>query len=304
MTKPKYCRGKARANFIEDPPCGAWLGIPAEEYHAAKALNNSTLKRILDSPAHMQAPRADSPALLKGRLYHELVLTPKQFKKNWAVYEGAARRGEAWNVFLTENKGKEICTVKEYNEAYAIAQAAKKAFKKEYLSGPGYNELTLIWEDEIEGQKLKYKCRLDRFDGRVLDVKGTSGLCTKSEFAKEGARYRYEMQVAWYLRGVEKAMGLDLCSHEFLFLVVEKNNPDPKRCADYWLSADAVHHGRMAMDHAVRRYVECSRTNSWPGPNNGRAEELTNYFPRDFEGSMVELGEMPEAAAELEDIAA
>lgn len=294
--KLKYLRGKARQEFVTNPKPGAWLGIPAEEYHAAAAVNNSTLKRILDSPAHMQAPRADSPALLKGRLYHELALTPRKFKKNWAVFEGAARRGKAWEEFQAEHAGKEFCTVKEHGEAKGIAKAARRAFKDEYLSGQGANEVTLVWEEEIDGMPLKFKCRLDRLEtgvdgGRILDLKGTGGSCTKEAFAREAAKYRYEMQVAWYLRGVEMALGWNLCAHEFVFLVVEKT--EPHICADYYLSADAVHHGRMAMDHALRKYVECSRANHWPRPNNGRAEELTNYFPRDFEGAQgLDFGEL------------
>lgn len=254
--------------------------MPADTYHSAKALNNSSLKRILVSPAHFKAERADSDNLKFGRLYHELTLTPRQFKKCWAVWDGI-RRGKAWEAFQEENAAKDICTAKEHKDAAAIAKAVRQCdIGKEYIKGVGHNEVSLVWQETVDGMPLTLKCRLDRFDGRAIDLKGTTA-SNKEEFAREAARYHYEMQAAFYMRGVEHALGVQLAHDEFVFVVVEKAT---RIVSAYWLPEDAIHYGRQKVDHALRRYVDCVRKKSWPAPNNGKAEELTNYFPKEFEG--------------------
>lgn len=284
MKEPKRRKLNSR-----NPKPGAYLGVPADTYHGANALNNSSLKKMLTSPKHFQLPREDRPALLYGRLYHELTLTPRQFKSNWAIYEGAARRGKAWEEFQAEHAGKDICTVKEHTEAKALAKAVRQSdLGTEYLKGAGHNEVSLVWHEEVDGMPLTLKCRTDRLAIRdgvpcVVDLKGTTA-SNKDEFARDAAKYHYEMQAAWYMRGVEQALGVELSNEDFVFLAVEKSTLIT--CA-YWLPEDAVHYGRQKMDGALRRYVQCVRENRWPAPNNGKAEELTNYFPRPFEGMEV-----------------
>lgn len=297
-----------RNTKFKAPRPGAFIGVPFERYAAHKALNNSKLKKILTSPAHFKFQYPDTPTLSFGRLYHELTLTPRQFDRNWAIYEGKTRRGKEWENFKLTAGDKDICTAKERDDAQLIADSVRRtAIGKEYIRGKGHNEVTLIWEEDIDGEPLMLKCRLDRVvigntgeTHALVDLKGTTA-DTKESFAREAARYHYEMQAAFYLRGWEAVTGESLANHEFIFVAVEKAT---RIVSAYWLPADALHVGRQKVDAALKRFVECKRANRWPAPNHGRAEELTNYFPRDFEGCMVEMGAMPESVAELEDIAA
>jgi PDDEXK-like uncharacterized protein DUF3799/SAP domain-containing protein len=69
---------------------GVYFGLPSTEYHADPSLGGSDLKRLLQAPAvywwhsHMnpeRPPSPDSPAKLKGRALHKLVLEgPEAFK--------------------------------------------------------------------------------------------------------------------------------------------------------------------------------------------------------------------------------
>ena len=298
---------KRRRINVRKPRAGGFLGVPFEKYAACHALNNSKLKKILTSPAHFKFQYPDTSTLSFGRLYHELTLTPRQFDRNWAVYEGKTRRGKEWENFRLTAGDKDICTAKEKDDAQAIADAVRRTpIGKEYIRGKGHNEVTLIWEEEIEGERLKLKCRLDRValsdqgeTHALVDLKGTTA-DTKDAFAREAARYHYEMQAAFYMRGWEAVTGQTLANHEFVFVAVEKAT---RIVSAYWLPADALHAGRQKVDTALRRYVECKRTNHWPPPNHGRAEELTTYFPKDFEG-VIDLGAMTGETVGLEDIAA
>ena len=284
---------------VMNPKPGAYIGTPANDYHLANALNNSNLKKLLVSPAHYQLQRADSPNLMFGRLYHELTLTPDEFDDNWAVWDGI-RRGKAWDAFNAANSDKDICTAKEHHDAQAIADAVHaSAIGKEYFQGEGHNEVSLVWPEKIDGVNLLCKCRLDRFNGTdSADLKGTTA-ATKDEFAREASKYHYDMQAAFYMRGVEKVFGIKQEHTDFVFVAVEKAT---RIVSAYWLPEEGVAFGRQKVDHALRKFVECTRNESWPAPNGGRAEELTSFYPRPFEGMEVvnmdglEVEEMEEAA--------
>lgn len=304
LQKTTTIKRRSRIN-AKKPRSGGYIGLSFERYAEANALNQSSLKNILISPAHyQQSGHKESAALTFGRLAHELVLTPRQFKKRFTIWDGGRRYGKAWDAFQAEHEGKDIITQSEHAEAAALAKAVRGSdLGREYLRGSGWNELSLIWQEEIDGVPLTLKCRMDRAssDTGIVDLKTTTAR-NKEEFAREAAKWRYEFQVAYYLRGWEAITGQQLANHEFVFLVVEKAT---NIVSAYWLPADVIAIGRDQVNHALTRYVQCLKSKTWPAPNDGRAEELTNYYPRDYEGAIVDMGALTETPTALyDDIAA
>jgi exodeoxyribonuclease VIII len=295
-------RKRTRVHQTKPKP-GGYVCLPFERYATAKALNQSRLKSLLISPAHFAADgHKESTALSFGRLAHELTLTPRGFRNRFVIWDGGRRYGKAWDQFQADNAGKEIVTQADYDAAKLMAKSVRSSdLGRQYIAKPGtgLSEVSLFWTETIDGVELTLKSRLDHVhpDMGIVDLKTTTAR-NREEFAREAAKWRYEMQVAYYLRGWEAVTGTRLANHEFTFLVVEKGT---NIVSAYWLPADVLAIGRDQVNHALRRYVECVKSGRWPGPNDNRAEELTHYFPRDFEGSAVDMGQ-PDETVDLEDV--
>lgn len=267
------------------PESGAYLGVPFGTYTEIEAMNNSRLKKILKSPAHFaQDSHHDSTAFVMGRLVHELVLTPEVFDRNWAIYDGATRRGKAWDTFKAENEGKDICMSKEYEEAITLTGAVLASdLGKEYFEGDGHSEVTMVWEEEIDGERVTLKCRQDRMQDGLADLKTTTAT-DQAGFTRDARKYQYDMQAAFYMRGYRAVMGKDLSPEQFVFVTIEKAT---KIVCGYYLPEYALQVGWEKVDTALHRYVDCLRSDEWLGPNEGKLVELTDFVPEDtFSGSL------------------
>ena len=77
-------------------------------------ITSSQLGKLNQSPAKLEHYRLygqdDTNALLFGRAFHMNVLETEKFKEDVIAYEGATRRGKAWEEFKQENEGKTIIT--------------------------------------------------------------------------------------------------------------------------------------------------------------------------------------------------
>ena len=75
-------------------------------------------------------------------------------------------------------------------------------------------------------------------------------------FQNSLAKFRYHVQAAWYLRGLEGA-------EEFVFIAVEKK--PPYLVAVYQASAAVIAAGVRAADINLSNLSECRKKNHWPG---------------------------------------
>jgi exodeoxyribonuclease VIII len=129
------------------------------------------------------------------------------------------------------------------------------------LGLPGKAETTHMWTDAATG--LQCKCRPDWLtdDGRIMvDVKTTENASPR-EFARSIAQWRYHVQAAWYLDGIEQATGTR--PEQFLFICVEKKAPFA--CAVYAADAEMIAAGAQTVARDLEVLATCKAADAWPG---------------------------------------
>lgn len=130
----------------------------------------------------------------------------------------------------------------------------------------GVAEHSVYWKDAETG--VICRCRPDfwRKDGIIVDVKTTEDASPEG-FARSISNYRYHVQHAYYMDGINSVR--EQGARAFLFLAVEKSacvvNGHAKGVAVYSLDADSVAMGRAEYRRDLAAYAECERTGIWPG---------------------------------------
>jgi exodeoxyribonuclease VIII len=137
------------------------------------------------------------------------------------------------------------------------------------LSGPGSNELSIVWR---EGVGTTCKARLDRMTKVagftwVVDIKTTTD-ASPAAFSRDAGRYHYHIKAGHYLRGLDA-----LAPHprRFAFVAIEK--APPWGVAVYELDAAALDLGAQLARRYVAEYTECEASGKWPG-YPGRTQTL------------------------------
>lgn len=125
---------------------------------------------------------------------------------------------------------------------------------------PGKAEKSVYWIDATTG--VLCRCRPDwwRDDNLIVDLKTTEDASPEG-FARSIAKFRYDVQDAFYTDGVQQATGKR--PKAFVFIAVEKK--PPYGVGVYVLDAETKDLGRAQYQHDLRVYAECLRTGEWPG---------------------------------------
>ena len=124
----------------------------------------------------------------------------------------------------------------------------------------------MVWQEDVtldDGDVVTIWCRgmLD-FWCPELKFGGDAKTCADaSDDALQRWFYNsYATQDVWYLRGLQKLVGMDA---RFGFVFVEKEEPYLYRLAT---STDAFRMGAwMACEKAMKIFATCLRDNDWPG---------------------------------------
>lgn len=171
-----------------------------------------------------------------------------------------------WSDVLAEwtenNPGRIVLTPETWDQLHAMANAVHShPAAGSLLTGcPGEAEKSVYWNDATTG--VLCRCRPDwwRDDNVIVDLKTTEDASPEG-FAKSMANYRYDVQAAYYLDGVQQATGKR--PKAFVFIAVEKK--PPYGVGVYVLDSDSLELGRAQYQHDLRIYAECVRTGEWPG---------------------------------------
>jgi exodeoxyribonuclease VIII len=118
-----------------------------------------------------------------------------------------------------------------------------------------------MWVDEISG--LQCKCRPDWLlddSSMMVDLKTTEDASPKA-FQQSIAKWRYHVQAAWYLDGIEKATGKR--PEQFIFIAVEKK--PPYACAVYVADPQMVEIGGQTARADLDKLNICKAADYWPG---------------------------------------
>jgi exodeoxyribonuclease VIII len=218
-------------------------------YHADPAISASHLHAISKSPAHYYArylapnrpPSIQTAAMQFGSLVHTAVLEPDELSKRYGVCPPRNTKAGKEAAAQMKADGIEAITQTDWDTAAAISEAV-------------YDHP--VASDLLSKGALRCKCRPDwlRPDGIVVDLKTTQDASRKG-FAKSVANFRYHVQAAHYLNGLE--------AEKFIFIAVEKSYPFA--VAVYELDASALLEGGSLAFRDLRRIATCRGLDEWPG---------------------------------------
>lgn len=251
---------------MSTPPTGIHYGITISEYLGWDAVNQSSLKEILDSPAHcyhaMTADKGTTEALLTGQALHCAALEPDRFARDYLLWEKVPGKGpEAFKKAQAES------FLSLYSSEWNVPEMAK-ALREDPHSAAllaqlhGRAEVSIIWEDE---SGVRCKARLDGLYPRlVFDCKTMAGKATSRACANACMKHRYWFQAAFTLRGL-KALGHS--ADAFALVFIEKKPPHAVNT--FWVAGDLLEVAHRNVSRALAKYRHCMATGVWPGPGAG-----------------------------------
>lgn len=242
------------------------------EYHAHPALSRSRLWKLHESPQKFkwaeEHPEDPTPAFRLGAAFHKFTLEPETFDDEYVHMPKIDRRtkeGKAVYEALLEKAGNR--TILSYDEIEAVVgmrNAVMANSTARVLIEKGIKEHSIFWKDEDTGVELK--CRPDIFipddDLKVIvDLKSTTSSDTKN-FTNECLRYGYDVQSAWYKKGVQTEYPGE---YAFVFIAVEKNPPYAVNVME--MDKLMIEYGYIRFRELLDTYVECQKTGNWYGYN-------------------------------------
>jgi len=248
-------------------------------YHAHSAVSKSHLDLVSKSPMHYwsryldpnRVPQEPTAAMAIGSAVHTHVLELDQWDAQYVVAPaGIDRRtkvGKAeWDVFQTAIGTRTVISREDADLVMRIGRSVLSHPAAAYLLGlPGKAETTHMWTDA--GTGLECKCRPDWLldDGSmIVDLKTTEDASPRG-FQKSIGQWRYHVQAAWYLNGMEQATGNR--PEQFVFIAVEKK--PPYACAVYVADLQMIDIGWNAACQDLYKLLLCKTADSWPGYSDG-----------------------------------
>lgn len=238
-----------------------------EEYWASRSMNQSTLKIGLVSAKHMNFAmenlRPATSPMDFGTAYHHRILQPEIYSDVVAVFEGRRdKRTKVYQEFLAEHDSKIILNKTESDIIEAMAEALyKNKIATGLLLSADKLEQPVYWTDSTTGMKCK----------ALVDIISTehlfgADLKTCKDISRTGLKkafwnYRYDIQDAFYLRGLRKH--LKHIEPAFYFVCQEKTPPFDVAIVEL----DDFDRGEAneAVNQLLGLYKACRETGHWPG---------------------------------------
>lgn len=250
------------------------LGMSNEDYHSADGISKSGLDLVAKSPLHYwskyldpnREQRAQTPAMVTGTAIHAAVLEPDRFATEFRVAPVVDRRtkdGKAsWEAFILDCEANELTPISQddFKVATSIAGVVRSHTTAIELFSAGQAEMSMFWEDPETG--VLCKCRPDWMaDGNiVVDLKSCQD-ASPSGFMKSAYSYRYWVQAAWYMDGIERATGKR--PDAFVFVAFEKEAP--YACGFYYATEEMLEAGRIEYRRNLDLYADSLKQQNWRG---------------------------------------
>lgn len=256
------------------------------DYHSIKAINASGINKFIRSPLHYwrESPfnpgrivNEPTPAMIFGKLVHCLVLTPESFEEEFALAPDINKRtneGKAqWQQFQSENAGKTIITLEQWNQADALRNAVWMHPTVKGLLGNGQSEEPITWKRE--GGDVECKAKLDYLrNGLIIDYKTTQDASLR-EFARSIASFGYHRQMAWYMEAAYKIQG----GWPRGAILIAQEKEVPEAIAVYRLDESALTKGAVECDNAYKAMCERLVNGKWEAYPEGIQDiGLPNWY--------------------------
>lgn len=265
---------------------GIYAGISNADYHGGPGISKSGLDQIARSPLHywsryldpQRTPTEQTASMRLGTAIHTAVLEPDQFNSRYVtVPDDAPRKPTSaqlnakkpsddtiaaiawWDRFNAERGDREIIDQADAATCSAIAQVVRQHPTARKVFATGQAEMSCYWTDRETG--LLCKCRPDWLAlPFIVDLKSTED-ASADAFQRSAWNWRYWVQAAWYIDGVEQATGQR--PDAFVFGAFEKS--PPYACAFYYADQAMIDMGRAEYRRLLRILADCMSTDRWPG---------------------------------------
>lgn len=239
-------------------------------YRREEGVNQSSLKKILESPAHYQAALKQkmiaTPAMEMGTALHCLTLDGEkafegQYIKKPDGIKLNTKEGKAWKEGVGRKK---VLTAGGKDDPWGSVHGMDASLKRLAYFSPNqkdyikHNEVSIYWEWE----GVPCKARLDRVDidyGVVLDLKTTDSV-EPEIFQKKVVGLGYDFQAAFYAKAAEVAFGKPF---RFIFVAVERKAPYTVDLFE--VDDEMMEEATRKCEVALRTYAECDEHDIWPG---------------------------------------
>lgn len=303
------------------PEPGMYYTMPAEEYFAIPALNNSTLTlgyrsaRDLLAGLEGEIKPKKSAALSLGTYAHTAIfeaesadelfavepewlmegLTTKDGKTTTSRNSNAFRERYAeWEATLPE--GQQVVSREVYETAQRVIEAIRsKPEARAACEVDGKSEVVIRWDIEVEGVRLPMKARIDRllptWTGAVTpyDLKTTRRHCPEL-WAKDAEGYSYHHQEAVYRHGLE-CLGKQPTG---MIYVVAQTEPPYTVSTCQWGEFDRKI-ARLDYHKHLRMVAHGCKTGEWPdGWGDGTTEVSLSKWAAMRHGDPQTVYEMEE----------
>ena len=234
--------------------------IPNEDYHAGVGISSSYIRRFGQSQLHaIEHKQESTPNLKFGTAAHALIVEGQEaFDKEVRVLTGSPYT-KAYKEEKAEYEEQGFIVLKE--DDVKLIQSMKDSMVYEgnaYLNAKGkVAEASIYWyEDDV-----LCKCRPDMLcpplkepnsDNKIviIDYKTTIS-CEPFAFNKSVKKYGYDMQAAWYRRGLLMA-GYDV--EDFVFIAQEKVHPYASKV--FRITKEQMDFGWTMMESYLNDYKE------------------------------------------------
>lgn len=242
---------------------------PDFDYRRAEGANQSSLKKILESPAHYQAAlkfrMIPTPAMEMGTALHCLTLDGQSAFDNGYIRkpdgiklntkEGKAWKEEAGRKKVLSSGGKDD----PWGSVHGMDESLKRLAwfnpdQKDYIK---YNEVSVYWD----WHGVACKARLDRVmveEGIVLDLKTTDSVEPET-FMKKVVNLGYDFQAAYYAAAAEAVYNKPF---RFIFACVERKAPYTVDLFE--VTPAMMEEGLRKCRAALLSYGSCSKSGEWP----------------------------------------
>ena len=253
---------------MPDDEAGKSAQLSNADYHQHPAVSKSHLDQVARSPRHYwhryldpnRVPPERTPAMLLGSAFHTRVLEPHLYEAEYAVAPAVDRRTkvgkETWDQFTLAAGKKSVLTADQHATIIAMANAVQDhPAAAALLAMPGICEASYMWTDEATGERCKVRpdwhseCRT-----AIVDLKSCED-ASPAGFQRSIQSWRYHVQSAWYLRGLQ--------AEQFVFIAVEKQHP--YLVGVYVATPEMVAAGNRVADRDLATLSECRAADVWPG---------------------------------------
>ena len=251
--------------------------MPFDDYRAIEAINASAIAHGETSMLHMHTAMtsnidSQTPAMRWGSLSHAITLELVRFMNTAAVWDGATRRGKAWDEFKANAADPELIVTDSEMQQLATMQAMLGKNKTAMdLIDNSKREVSLQWESSAYG---KAKARLDIYKpneangcgGYIADYKTTRSI-NPSAFFRSAYNLAYHVRMGWYVAGVEAITGERLP----VYMIVQESSA-PYDCFVCMMPDKIVDIGMEAAKEIATAYNIASHLGRYDGAVDGMIE--------------------------------